>query len=117
MLIALLLSVLGLLAYTSFPKVACSPTTQYIHAALKGSTRAAAADAVGTAVAKTAAAPAQVLLQGMTAVPANGTAAFLAGLLQPQQANPDILDAAVAAGVTSKQLSQLLQLQQTSFCL
>lgn len=111
-----MLTLLGLLAYVSMPKAGCSPTTQYIHAAIRG-----AAQQVQRAAARTAGAAAagEAHLQASKGVMTSEDviSGLLSGLLQPNESTPAFLAAAVQAGLNNTELRRMMQLQQDAFCL
>lgn len=92
----LLLISLGLLAYTTSNRADCSTNSS-----TKGQSPGIAA------------APA---LWGADTDP-HVLKGLLAGLLIPQEATPDFLDAAVKSGLDKASIRQLAQLQQQAFCL
>lgn len=126
-LVALLLSCVGYIAFMQLPPAAggssrCS-TSQYVRAPVS-SALTAATKSIQSATSSVAGS-----LRGKhssTAAAAdkghgNEAAApilkgFVAGLLMPQEVTPGFLDGALAAGSSSSDLRQLMQMQQDAFC-
>lgn len=92
----LLLISLGLLAYTTSSRADCS-TNSSNNRQSPGSTSAAALWGSDTE---------SDVVKGL-----------LSGLLRPQEATPDLLDAAVQSGLDKASVRQLVQLQQQATCL